>query len=101
MKYNACVFLSEIAKGTSEVTQNAQFILGGLIEKRECMHSSCCPPPQTFWEQDFAYKITFFVYHWTLQTLPYTIAANNQKDNGDFIPLPSSLCNAGHDKLSG
>ena len=32
MKYNACVFLSESAKGTSEVTQNAQFILRGLME---------------------------------------------------------------------
>ena len=31
MKYNARVFLSESAKGTSEVTQNAQFILRGLI----------------------------------------------------------------------
>ncbi len=25
-----CVFLSEVAKGTREVTQNAQFILNGL-----------------------------------------------------------------------
>ena len=30
MKYNARVFLPESAKGTSEVTQNAQFILSGL-----------------------------------------------------------------------
>ncbi len=29
MKYNAHVFLPESAKGTSEVTQNAQFILRG------------------------------------------------------------------------
>ncbi len=26
-----CVFLSEVAKGTREVTQNAQFILNGLV----------------------------------------------------------------------
>ena len=32
MKYNARVFLPESAKGTSEVTQNAQFILRGLIK---------------------------------------------------------------------
>ncbi len=31
MKYNVRVFLQESAKGTSEVTQNAQFILRGLI----------------------------------------------------------------------
>ncbi len=30
MNYNAHVFLVESAKGTSEVTQNAQFILRGL-----------------------------------------------------------------------
>ncbi len=33
MKYNARVFLPESAKGTSEVTQNAQFILSGPINK--------------------------------------------------------------------
>ena len=33
MKYNARVFLPESAKGTSEVTQNAQFILRGLSSK--------------------------------------------------------------------
>ena len=32
MKYNVRVFLPESAKGTSEVTQNAQFILRGLIQ---------------------------------------------------------------------
>ena len=32
MKYDAHVFLSESAKGTSEVTQNAQFIIRGLIQ---------------------------------------------------------------------
>ncbi len=31
MKYYAHVFLPESAKGTSEMTQNAQFILRGLI----------------------------------------------------------------------
>ena len=31
MKYNARVFLQVSAKGTSEVTQTAQFILRGLI----------------------------------------------------------------------
>ncbi len=30
MKYNVHIFLPESAKGTSEVTQNAQFILTGL-----------------------------------------------------------------------
>ena len=33
MKYNAHVFLPGSAKGTIEVTQNAQFILRGLIER--------------------------------------------------------------------
>ncbi len=31
MKYNVSVFLPKGAKGTSEVTQTAQFILRGLI----------------------------------------------------------------------
>ncbi len=31
MKYNGCVFLSVSAKGTSEMTQTAQFILRGLM----------------------------------------------------------------------
>ena len=31
MKYNVRVFLPETAKDTSEVTQNAQFILRGLM----------------------------------------------------------------------
>ncbi len=35
MKYYAYVFLPEIAKGTSEVTQNAQFIIDR--EAREIM----------------------------------------------------------------
>ena len=32
IKYNAPVFLPISAKGTSDVTQNAQFILRGLME---------------------------------------------------------------------
>ena len=39
MKYNAHVFLPESAKGTSEVTQNAQFILRGLNRFRHIRFS--------------------------------------------------------------
>ncbi len=35
MKYNAHVFLPVNAKGTSEVTQTAQFILRGVREQGE------------------------------------------------------------------
>ncbi len=39
MKYNARVFLPESVKGTSEVTQNAQFILSGLRLYSEIDHT--------------------------------------------------------------
>ena len=36
MKYNAHIFLPESAKGTSELTQNAQFIFRGPMLYDEC-----------------------------------------------------------------
>ena len=45
MKYNVRVFLPESAKGTSEVTQNALFILRGLMQNTTPNYVTYRPAP--------------------------------------------------------